>query len=159
VHSTVQTCSSRKSFWDSAWWNGTLPCPFIIGYSYLFSLAIAQPPNFHQRWVELSTVRHPSGEMIVEILGIPRTLSENPCGGQLFHFDGGHLVSLNNESLPYVIYGTIWTLWKRLGNVDSGWGRPLADEQSLQDGGRCSIMEGGHIHFHGNIARGFVSSF
>jgi hypothetical protein len=119
---------------------------------------LAQPPGFHQRWMELSTIRGPSGDTIVESLGIPRGLSDNPFGGQSFRFDNGDLVSLNKESLPYVILGDIRTFWRRLGSVNSGWGRPLADEQGLPDGGRCSVMEGGHIHYKGGVVRGFVLS-
>lgn len=113
------------------------------------------PPSFHQRWVELSTVRHHSGQMFAEILGYPRHLEENPCGGQRFLFLHGQLVSINKESLPYVMYGEIWELWKSLGWVDSGWGRPLTDEQPLEDGGRCQVMEGGHIHSYAGIAKGY----
>ncbi|KAF8899634.1 hypothetical protein CPB84DRAFT_1815643 [Gymnopilus junonius] len=68
---------------------------------------------------------------------------------------GGHLVNINNNSLPYVIYGEIWYIWKSLGQTDSGWGRPLTDEQELDDGGRCSVFEGGHIHSYGGIAKGY----
>ena len=117
-------------------------------------LITSQPPSFHQRWVELSTVRHHSGQMIAEVLGYPRHLEENPCGGQRFLFISGQLISINNDSLPYVMYGEIWELWKSLGWVDSGWGRPLTDEQTLEDGGRCQVMEGGHIHSYAGIAKG-----
>ena len=107
--------------------------------------------------MELSITRHPSGDTIVQILGPPQGgLLEDQFGGQRFHFQGGELVALNNESAPYVIHGEIWALWKRMGAVNSGWGRPLVDEQGLEDGGRCSVMEGGHIHWNGNVARGCV---
>ena len=99
-------------------------------------------------------MRHPSGKMIIEILGHSREVVDNPCGGQNARFLGGHLVSINNNSLPYVIYGEIWNLWRNLGGVESGWGRPLVDEQDLGDGGRCSVMEGGHIHLFNGIAKG-----
>ena len=92
--------------------------------------------------------------MIAEVLGYPRLLEENPCGGQRFLFISGQLVSINNNSLPYVMYGEIWELWKSMGGVDSGWGRPLTDEQTLEDGGRCQVMEGGHIHCYVGIAKG-----
>ncbi|KAF9523845.1 hypothetical protein CPB83DRAFT_798747 [Crepidotus variabilis] len=76
-------------------------------------------------------------------------------GGMRYRFGGGFLVSLNNQSMPYVMYGKICDLWKHLGEVESGWGRPLADEQALEgEEGRCSVMEGGHIHCIGGVARG-----
>ncbi|KDR68347.1 hypothetical protein GALMADRAFT_104893 [Galerina marginata CBS 339.88] len=68
---------------------------------------------------------------------------------------GGLVCTINNNSLPYVVYGNIYNLWRALGHVDSGWGRPLTDEQGLEDGGRCSVFEGGHIHCYASIARGY----
>jgi hypothetical protein len=133
---------------------GGLVCTHLFDDFDGLTIPITQPANFHQRWVELSTVRHHSGQMIAEVLGYPRHLEENPCGGQRFLFISGQLVSINNNSLPYVMYGEIWELWKRMGWVDSGWGRPLTDEQTLEDGGRCQVMEGGHIHCYAGIAKG-----
>lgn len=47
---------------------------------------------------------------------------------------------------PFAVYGTICEFYKKERGIEGKYGRPLADEQDLGDGGRCSIFEGGHIH-------------
>lgn len=55
---------------------------------------------------------------------------------------------------PFAVYGTISEFYVKEGGVDGKYGRPLADEQDLGDGGRCSIFEGGHIHMYRGVAQG-----
>ena len=63
-----------------------------------------------------------------------------------------NICSIDNTTPPSAVYGKIFALWQLAGGVKSGWGRPLADEQDLPDGGRCSVFEGGHIHWVGGVA-------
>jgi len=55
---------------------------------------------------------------------------------------------------PFAVYGTICEFYKKEGGIEGKYGRPLADEQDLGDGGRCSIFEGGHIHMYRGVAQG-----
>ena len=100
-------------------------------------------------------------------------LKENPEGlsGQHFHFYQGHLVShaidgpqtsygpsnMPSElTPPYAVYGDIFHFWNNAGEFTSTYGRAICDEQSTIDGGRCSIFEGGHIHWLNGEARAYV---
>ena len=110
-----------------------------------------KPTQFHMKWVELSLQRDPLSDIsIVEELSSPNRglgwdnpLTTNPTGGHRYSFLNGIIVSTNHASKPCVVYGSIYSFWTRLGQVEqSGWGRPLSDEQDTEDGGRCSVFEG-----------------
>jgi uncharacterized protein with LGFP repeats len=62
-------------------------------------------------------------------------------------FGGGEIVIYENRA--FAVYGPIRKYWT---GVRGGWGRPMTDEQDLQDGGRCQVFEGGHIHRYGDTA-------
>lgn len=55
---------------------------------------------------------------------------------------------------PFAVYGTIYQYWWEQGGWLSLYKRQICDEQSLPDGGRCSIFEGGHIHLYNGKASG-----
>lgn len=112
---------------------------------------------------------------VIEKLGVPcLLLKPNASGGHRYNFINGEIVrcisfyifittrnltvgydSIDNDTPPCVVYSKIYTLWQSVGGVNSGWGRPIADEQDLEDGNRCSIFEGGHIHCSGGVAQPF----
>lgn len=98
--------------------------------------------------MELSVQRNPVSKLsIAEELAAPYGGPDNNVtGGQVYKFWGGFLVSLDNVTPPCAVYGRISSLWDSLGGTKSGWGRPLADEQDTQDGGRCSVFEGTQMH-------------
>ena len=73
-------------------------------------------------------------------------LSDNPDGGQTFLFANGALISNDNATEPFFLYGDIFQHWNDLGGVKSGYGHPIADPQFLPDGSICSIFQGGHAH-------------
>ncbi|KZP24996.1 hypothetical protein FIBSPDRAFT_950692 [Athelia psychrophila] len=107
----------------------------------------------HKKWQVLCTQRQPDGSTAIEQLGVPCLLQQdNPNGGQRYNFVSGEIVSIDNSAPPYAVYGKIFAIWQLAGGVKSGWGRPLADEQDLPHGGRCSVFEGGHIHWVGGVA-------
>ena len=117
-----------------------------------------KPLLFLQKWAQLATTRDPGDNLtIVEKLGLlSLRLKDHPYGGQQFNWLNGELVSVDNNTLPCVVLGPIYELWNGLGNVASGWDRPIADEQYFQDGSRCSIFsifEGGHIHCYRDVAK------
>ena len=56
---------------------------------------------------------------------------------------------------PFAVYGAINAYWQNeQGGFEGKYGRPICDEQSLPDGGRCSIFEGGHIHSYNETCQG-----
>ena len=59
---------------------------------------------------------------------------------------------------PFAVYGGICGFWDAAGGLESTYGRPICDEQGLPDGSRCSIFEGGHIHWYNGEAMRYVSS-
>ena len=68
-------------------------------------------------------------------------------------FRNGQLVSWDNLTQPFLVYGSIYDTWTRLGGINSELKYPLADPQFLPDETICSVFEGGHIHqppFGGN---------
>jgi hypothetical protein len=119
-----------------------------------FDFICDQPNHFHEKWMQLTFIPDlTANRTIAESLGRPyQRLLDNPSGGQTYGFDEGKLISIGNNP-PCVIYGKIHSLWVSLGGVNSGFGRPLADIQDLPDGGRCSVLEGGHIHGYGDAVK------
>jgi len=111
-----------------------------------------QPVPFLQKWIELSIQRDSVSQLsIAKHLGGIRNggpVFPNLAGGERLRFTQGEIVMFDN--LACAVYGAIYDVWT---GVEGGWGRPLADEQDLEDGGRCSIFEGGHIHRYGDDAR------
>jgi len=101
-------------------------------------------------------------------------VENNPKGlaGQNVTFWGGRLVSLSNNpndfnvtfstpielTPPFAVYGGIYKFWDAAGGLESTYGRPICDEQGLPDGSRCSIFEGGHIHWYNGEAKGFPAN-
>jgi len=115
---------------------------------------------------------------VLQALGVPVQMNTNgEKVGQYMWFSEGFLVALSDDprlgyglapgygipysppkvlelTPPFAVYGAIYEFWLSQGGWDSLYGRPICDEQSLPDGGRCSIFEGGHIHLYGGQARG-----
>lgn len=152
MYSTIQAPSARRPVRPWTWRNGkTLP----IGVAQNLLSLFPQPPIFVQKFAQLSTVRHPTdGESVIQKLGLPcLKLQTNAAGGQRYNWLTGEMVSIDNNTPPCVVYGPIYDLWNGLGNVESGWGRPIADVQYLDDGSCCSVFEGGHIHSYGETAK------
>jgi hypothetical protein len=95
----------------------------------------------------------PSGKQLGVLLGPadcwPRNwpgLTDNQDGGKTLHFRFGRLVSYDNQTSPFLVYGKIYEVWNKLGGIKSLMKYPLADPQFLSDESVCSVFEGGHIH-------------
>jgi hypothetical protein len=73
-------------------------------------------------------------------------LVNNAEGGKSLYFRNGRLISFDNQSTPFLVYGKIYETWKKLGELKSELKYPLSDPQFLPDESICSIFEGGHIH-------------
>jgi hypothetical protein len=117
---------------------------------------LAQPIPILRKWQELSFQHDPIlGTTIAQILGplYWHDVKNIDVGGKRMVFNGGQIVVY--EAGSFGVYGPICSYWT---GVAGGWGRPLTDEQDLQDGGRCVVFEGGHIHRYGDKAGPYVFS-
>ena len=93
----------------------------------------------------------PSKSQLCSILGATKPGREvNTNGGEMLQFNDGILVSIADDTPPFVVYGKIYAKWIELGGLTGEYGRPLCDERDLPDGGRCTAFEGGHIHKNGD---------
>jgi hypothetical protein len=95
----------------------------------------------------------PSGKQLGILLGptdsVPQNwlgLTDNQDGGKTLHFRFGKLVSYDNQTAPFLVYGKICDVWNKLGGIKSDLKYPLTDPQFLPDESICSVFEGGHIH-------------
>jgi hypothetical protein len=89
-----------------------------------------------------------TGQSLAKALGDPSGshLVQNPNGGHTLTSTNGALVSYDDTTAPFPVYGKIFSLWRELGGVKSGLGHPIADPQFLPHESTCIIFGGGHIH-------------
>jgi hypothetical protein len=145
---------------------------FLTPFAFRLN-TLLQPQRFRDKWRWLSAQRYelpwlaaadintnvihsrsdPNSQQIGVLMGPADSwparwagLVDNDNGGQTLHFRAARLISYDDRTSPFAVYGEFFTIWDSIGGVRSGLGHPIADPQFLADGTTCLIFEGGHVH-------------
>jgi LGFP repeat len=66
-------------------------------------------------------------------------------------FERGMIVSTDNVSTSFVVYGAIYITYRKNDSINGWMGLPISDENISNNGGRVSFFEQADIYWHPNV--------